>query len=512
MPETLQKNGSLLLINGLDVSAPAEFIRDNASPNVQNFFVDRAVLTKRSGTTEFGATASEQLQYGTEFEREGTKFNVRIGLTKIQRYNVGTQAWVDIQGSALTGSATDIVDTAVPLLSSKEILCITNGIDAIQKWTGSGNTADLGGTPPKGKYIQEYKTYLVVANITGGIDVAQRVQWSDTSAPETWTGGNSGSNDLVEDGGDITGMALFGNYLAVHKESSIYLGYLVNTSNIFRFDRKSTGAGTVSNNTIINLPTSTGHQVFLASDGIRLFNGISAPLIPSPMNDEIRDSLNTEFAEKSWAVLVKERDEVWIGVPIGDQETGDTVYRYNYRDGTVYKDIRSGITFGWRAEQTSSLTWDDMVGTWDSQSSRWNDNSSAAERPLINLSDTSGSSYIVQDNATNDAGTAIEAMWETKDFTSNDKFRMVRWQQIEFDARGGSVTVEYSVDEGETWDFISNSPLNLSSSYPSDSSPIVGYFDEVSTKIRFRFCNNSTTEILAIKQFLIYYSDRELRS
>ena len=201
------------------------------------------------------------------------------------------------------------------MLSTKRTLCITNGIDNIRKWTGSGNTSDLGGSPPVAKFIEEYKTYLVCANITGGTDISQRVQWSDTADPETWGSGNAGAKDLTEDGEDITGLKVFGDYLTVHKENSIHLGYLVNTTAIFKFDRKNTGSGTVANGSIVSLPTN--EQIYLASDGLRIFNGISAPLIESPINDEIRDSLNHQYRHKASAVLVKERDEVWIGVPPG---------------------------------------------------------------------------------------------------------------------------------------------------------------------------------------------------
>ena len=54
----------------------------------------------------------------------------------------------------------------------------------------------------------------------------------------TWTGGNSGSVDLVEDGNEITGLNVFGQYVCVHKETAIYLGFLTGTSAIFQFDRR----------------------------------------------------------------------------------------------------------------------------------------------------------------------------------------------------------------------------------------------------------------------------------
>ena len=500
------KKGALLLIDGLDVSKPAEYIGESASPNNQNFTVESGLLTKRVGTVQSGDSMGEEVMLGTEFKREGSTYNIRIGPTKIQRLVATT--WTDIGHTAFTGGTDDLFDIAIPLLSGKQILVVTNGVDSMCKWTASGNTTALGGSPPVPKFIQEYKTYLVAAHILGGVDVDTRVQWSDTGSPETWGSGNAGAVDLEEDGGEITGMNIFGNYLAIHKQGSIYLGYLVSTTAIFKFDRKATGAGTCANNSIVNLPT--GEQIFLATDGIRIFNGISAPLLDSPVNDEIRNNLNNEKRHKAWGFLVREKDEAWLGIPIGDDPTGSTIYKFNYIKRVLYKDNRENASAAWRAARSESITWDDAVRTWDEQTTRWNSSSFSANFPLIYLGFNDGTTTSVNNSSTDDNGEAIEAFWESKDYQSDDR-RMCRWQQIELDAKGGSVKVEYSVDSGITWHEIDNSPIDLMDEFPTDDDPIIGDLDVVSSKIRFRFTNNELGETLAIKQFIIGYLPREAR-
>ena len=496
------------MVEGLDTSSPADYISEQSSPNNENFTLKSGLLAKRDGTTALGTTQSEEILGGTEFVRAGTTYNVRIGLDEIWHYTSG--AWADVTGTDLTGTTDDLIDIAIPLLSGVRILCITNGIDAIRKWTGSGDTAVLGGTPPKAKFIQEYKTYLVCANITGGTDVTQRVQWSDTADPETWDSGNAGTMDLIEDAEDITGLSLFGNYLAVHKKSSINLGYLVQTSDIFRFDRKNTGAGTIANATIVNIPT--GLQVFLAIDGIRAFNGINSQLIDAKVNDEIRGGLNAEYAFKSWAVLVNELDEVWLGVPIGSQTTPDTIYKYNYKTGVMYKDSRSKITAAWRSASSSiSKTWAATSGTWDSSTERWNQSSIAASFSKIHLADNTGLVTQVDSNVNDDNSVAIDAFWESKDFESEEKGRLARWQRLEFWAKGNTVKVWYSTDSGDTWTEMSDSAFSLDSSFPPDSAPLVAYFDVVSSKLRIKFSNSVSGETVSLKQFILGYVDRELR-
>jgi hypothetical protein len=451
---------------------------------------------------------SEEIMRGCEFERAGTTYHVRIGTTNIEHYTGGD--WVEITGTNLSGDTDNLVDIAFPLLSGARILCVTNGIDNVRKWTGSGNTADLGGSPPVAKFIQEYKTYLVCGNIQGGTDIGERVQWCDTANPENWSTGNSGSRDLIDDNENITGISLFGDYIAVHKKTSIYLGYLVNTSDIFKFDRKATGSGTVANQSIVNLPT--GHQAFVASDGIRIFNGIVATLVDAKVNGEIRASINADRWHKCWGILVKEKDEAWFGIPIGSQTTPDTVYKYNYKTGVIYKDIRSGQTAAWRAAASStSKTWGSTSGTWGASTEKWSDSQIGADFTSIYFGSNGGVVSKYDSDVNNDNASAIESFWESKDFESQEKGRIARWKRLEFWAKGNTVDIYYSTDEGETWTQMLDAPFTLGSSFPDDTSPDVAYFDAIGSRIRIRFENKVDGETFQLKQFILGYTDRELR-
>lgn len=626
-----KKLGSILLIRGIDISLPAEFIDDSSARNSENFEISRGVLTKRSGNEKLGgiigkgtltltgnagdtqtvvigaktytfqtvltnvdgnvligASASDsidnliaainlgsgsgtlyaaattahplnvlpnsiiasagagdtmdivinqddntsvattetlasgswgastatfatnlEIMGGREFTREDVAYNVRVGRDKIERYNPSTRSWVDITATDLTGETTDLVSTAIPLLSGQPILCITNGKDPIQKWTASGTVAVLGGTPPVARFIQEYKTYLVGANIAGGVDVNQRVQWCDTANPENWSTGNAGSVDLIEDGEGITGLNLFGSYVCVHKERSIYLGYLVSSTAVFLFDRKATGVGTIANGSIQNLPS--GEQIFLAKDGLYLFNGANCRTLSEAINEEIRDSINAEYAKKAWSVLVRSKKEVWIGVPLGADSYGETVYKYNYENKTILKDIRPYVNSCWIGVSTAGLTWDEMTGTWDDQTARWDGAGLAKGSDVVNISDINGHTYAISQVTKDDNGDAVSAVWVTKDYQDSQQ-RISRFNKLELWAKGSSVKVEYSTDHGDTWTEMIDSPFTLMDEYPDISSPDIFYFDVVSSTIRFRFSNDGSEESLSIKQFIISYIPREMRN
>jgi hypothetical protein len=55
MSKSLTKKRSVLLVQGLDISKPSEYLDDTASPSNQNFRIDRSILTKRNGTTLVGS-------------------------------------------------------------------------------------------------------------------------------------------------------------------------------------------------------------------------------------------------------------------------------------------------------------------------------------------------------------------------------------------------------------------------------------------------------------------------
>lgn len=507
-----QKHSTILPVLGLNTSAPGEYIDPREAPTCQNIEINRSVIQKRLGGNALGTSLGERVMAGRELQIGSLGFTLRVGLTATELLDKITNTWSSVNHAVWTGTAADRFDFAFPILSGEKIMTITNGIDAIRKYTGVGNTAALGGSPPLAKYQVAYKTYLMLANITtGGNDFPWRVQWSDTGDPENWSTGNAGSQELIEDGLDITGLGLFGDYVTVHKESAIYVGYLVATSAVFRFDRKNTGVGAVSHDTIRSLPT--GEQIFLARDGIHIFNGITAPLIPSPIMDEIRESLNPANAYKACSVVLREKDEYWCAMPIGSQTDPETVYKYNYRTGRVWKDVRPNLTAMWVYEKTDQTTWDQEVGTWDSDTTRWDDVIYLDLNPVVLTGDSSGN-VIRREAVYNDNGTAIDARWESKDYTAqdlgdNELGRIVDWTAIQVWAKGNTVDLEYSINGGDTWTAIGT--ITLDSDYPGDDAPDYGWFDVASSRIRFRFSNDTAGETFTLKQFVVEGQLREGR-
>lgn len=507
------KSNVALPIIGLDVGKPGEFIDARSTPDCKNIQIDRNVLGKRFGTTAVGASLGERVLGMAELQIGNDTYFVRIGPTTVELLNKTNSTWSDITGTALTANNNYRIDFAFPLLSGSKAMVFTNYIDAVRKYTGSGNTAALGGSPPKAKFCVAFGPYLILAYIDdSGDEFSSRLQWCDTGNIENWSSGNAGSLNLMDDPDDITGLGILGQFVTVHKKSSIYTGYLVSTSEVFRFDRKNTGVGAACFATIKQLPGSD--QIFLSYDGFHIFNGITAPLIESAAMDELRESINPQYINKCWSVIVRERDEYWCGIPTGSDTEPNTVYKYNYRTGQLYKDERTNICAAALYEKTTQISWNEKLNTWNSDTTLWNNVIYLALNPVVALGDSSGL-VTIQEPVYNDNGSAISSYWVSKDFTAqdlgdNDLGRMVRWNKIQVWAKGSTLNVQYSTDSGLNWIAMTPSTLTLSADYPSDSSPLFAYFDVVSSKIRFKFANATELENWQMKKFTISGTMREL--
>lgn len=499
-------------ILGLDVSRPGEFIDARSTSNCQNVEIKRGVIQQRQGGIALGSSMTERIMAMAELESGINTYLFRVGPTKVEVYNKSTGVWSSVANTALTATEEDQVNFAFPLISAVRYAVFTNGSNNIRK-VNSGVDADLGGSPPKAKFVLDFGGYLLLGNVTdSGTNYFLRVQWSDTGNAEAWTGGNSGSQDLLEDNLAITGMHVFGNYVAVHKESAIWLGQLVTSADTFIFSRKETGSGTIAHKSIQNLPS--GEQIFLSRDGIRIFNGVTSSLIDSPIIDELRDSMSPQYAYLAESVLVKDLDEYWVAVPIGNDTYLETIYKYNYRTGQVYRDDRANLTALGLSRRTDQASWDSDSETWDSDTTRWDSVTDLALHRQVVFGDVDGNASMRTSSA-NDVSTAIDSFWDSKDFTildvdpSKPIGTLIRWDKIEMWAKGDSLTAYYSTDSGMTWNLISS--LTLSSDYPSDDDPDFLYFDKLSSKMRFRFRNSTASQSWTMKQFWISVKPREVR-
>lgn len=140
----------------------------------------------------------------------------------------------------------------------------TNFVDEVQKidTATAGTTAtNLGGSPPKARYIGTIKEFVVLGHIEGA---QSSVRWSAINDSESWTQGtNQAGGQVFVDGGYV--QALCGHeVMYVFQERAIRRMNYVGPPLIFQFDEISTNRGALAPKGV----TQVGGKIFfLADDG-----------------------------------------------------------------------------------------------------------------------------------------------------------------------------------------------------------------------------------------------------
>lgn len=137
-----------------------------------------------------------------------------------------------------------------------------------------------------------------------------------------------------------------------------------------------------------------------------------------------------------------------------------------------------------------------------------------ANAPITLVGDANGKVYMLDKTTLNNDGTAITNEFETPDFTIPTKEDFVdkffRTQQLVFEASGQSVTTDWSIDGGLTWNPTST-PGNNTDTLTSAFEVYQQDFDTVSRKVRFRFRNTSASSGFNLRYYGFGWKPRSSR-
>jgi len=489
-----------LLVKGLDTSGPASFIDPRASSDMQNMRVERTQIKKKEGYSKLGATLDGEVVLLGEFDREGIKYFFAVTTTEFYYWNNAGAVWVNYTGAglALSGVVTQACSYSVAKISGKNILVFTNYIDPIKKWLGSTNDiADLGGNPPKPKYMLGFNRFLLLAYIKSGVNIyPERVQWSDYDDPESWTEGvasNAGSQDL-DDGREITGIFRLGNNAIVSKDNSIWLGYLTGDDRVWQFESVERRLGFLVGNTIQAIPGALA--MGLSKHGIIQFNGLRGQLVVPGIFDDLRDYANPQYIHKSFATVVAELNEYWLFIPIRGQNYPTRLYRYNYVTGQVYKDLVTNLTAAGLWTNVQKTLIDSLTGTINSYTGVFDDVITDSFYPVLALGDKDSKVYTFDYDLTNENGVAIDSYWCSSDIVANPGYYS-HWTVVYFEGLGNAVSVYYSTDEGSTYTLLET--ITLTSSIATYTI----YCDIFAEKFRIKVANSTISSTFTMRN--LYY-------
>lgn len=322
---------------------------------------------------------------------------------------------------------------------------VTNKIDAMQKWAGTGYCAALGGSPPKCKNVAVFMNRLVTCFTNeGGQDYPYRVKWSDVGTIETWTASNYLEAYNTTD--YCVALMPLGPRCFLFKENSINdLAYVGGTS-VFNVRKKVDSIGTQAAGTLDHI---LADSLFFSHDGIYVFDQTTVQSLSDRLYPWLFTTgeklVNLAAVEVFNAKYFKETREYWISLCEANSTTPSLLLKLdiNHKAWTR-RDDKPITCMGNHKRTEAAPTWATVTGTWATIVGTWGRKALPGSAPTILLGYNTGQIY-EDDRQTS---TTDEFLFETKDFLWAHASRVM---DCRVESRYGGFTLYYSTDGGATW-------------------------------------------------------------
>lgn len=266
------------------------------------------------GTKAMGGVVSGLFDYNNGDKAIGVAENGKI-------YEFGSD-WEEVSGARATGNTTTAgVRWSGTMFfgatTSKNLLIMTNGIDAPVRYDTTDGAEPLGGNPPAGgdfPVVWQDRLWMFDGDTAYYSAVGDAEDWS------TAGGGGSVSVYRGQDG-DITGAAAFANSLFIFKRSSLYFigAGLISTAAIRNID---TAVGTVSHRTIQRVAGSdTNKLVWWSEHGIESIEPTDVSSGFTTRNaarwiQPLLDRRNVDNMVRAWSLFNLPRMEYFSSYPV----------------------------------------------------------------------------------------------------------------------------------------------------------------------------------------------------
>lgn len=338
------------------------------------------ILTKRKGIAEHIATNGTGSVCGL-FE-----FRLDSGTNKV--VVAADDDVYDISGGSFSSIFNDsgMNNATTNFAAFNDLLIIVNENITTQKWTGTGSSSNLGGSPPANvKFVVAHKGRVFMANSSAG---SSRLHYSAVDDAEDWTtANNAGFIDInPEDGDEITGITSISAGLLVFKRQSTHLITGVDPETFSRLEI-STSIGAVSGRSIVPVEE---FAIFLSDNGVYSAGKNGIALMSTNINDQL---VALPEAAKTAAAGGRLRNQYWLCYDSDADGENDSAYILDYVHGLIfhYTNINATV-FVLQEDQTF------LSGASDTEKVRQHD------------------------TGTDDEGTSITATWKSGEYDFGEFF------------------------------------------------------------------------------------------
>lgn len=375
-----------------DAFAPTA-IADNEAADLQNIilttygsFATRDGYAKLNSTTLGASVICTGLKYYSPIS--GSKYLIGIfDNDKVYKMDYGAGTGPDGTWDDITGSVSFSIgqNNLASFAIGEDTLIIEDGLNttAPYKWTGSGNIAALGGSPPNATMVAFHKN---MAFASGNDTNPSTIYFSDVGDIENWTTGLSGNLSVETDDGSIIRAIIPGfDALYIFKDYSIWR-LTGSDKDSFQLQRMVSGTGCRSPNSVARI----GNDFFF-TDGqgnVYLYDGaIKLKLISTKVQGTL-DGAN--FSRWLYVSTTQFEDDYYVAFSNTGSSSSNRLLVFDSFNTAWVK--FTGIS------ANAIAVADDGAG-----------------QDMIVFGDYSGFVYKYP-SGTNDAGTAISAYYTTKQF------------------------------------------------------------------------------------------------
>lgn len=319
----LQKFGEWLPDKG-PLNNPGAYIAKDVVPAGDDY--SSVELVTEEGT----ALPSECLGKFGCFDKTGIPFTFAGTASKLYRYN--GSGWTDV--SRVSGYNTT-GENRWRFVQFGNYVVATNYIDVLQVFDLGSSTifADLGGTPPRCKYLQVVSNFLFAVSTNDGVDgvLNYQVWWSALDNITSWTPNIQTQADKQQTPGYGAVNAVVGsqNSAIMFMSEGIFGLDYVGPGAIFNFRLLEPNRGTMVAGSVV---AYSNLVFYLGEDGFNMFDGAASKSIGNEKVDNwFKERVDNNNLFKMQAVINPRRKLVmWAFPSAGGSGICDTILVYNW--------------------------------------------------------------------------------------------------------------------------------------------------------------------------------------
>lgn len=334
MPSTYSEFKFETFIGGLNTDLDAEMLPKHFLAAGKNIQYNSAILSKRDGHSLFGPVAPFAGTANGIFvfqKSSGAAFLLVKTTTNLYNYSVVSNTWLDITPPGIAPSA---VGVAPQFVTWNDKVYCTDLTNPIITWDGAAATASLitgNGAPDWCTSLRPFTSYLFAFRPqVAGVFYGFRAMWSDLGDATKWNTGQSGAVDLSDTAEQTQTADVFGRWMAIYKQRSIYNTSFIGLPVFFDFRRLDT-PGILARRTLVRIPNLG--LFALGPDDVYVNDSTQARPIGKPIRQQLFSNLNYAAVDSAHAYVRPDLGRVYLNVPFGSAVTPDTTFAYSYLDG-----------------------------------------------------------------------------------------------------------------------------------------------------------------------------------